>query len=422
MRYAALILLLTLNVVHAQVEPIVRVEVKPASVVAGQSAQMRVTVLVPTWFARPPVYPSFEIANAITRLPADSSFPTRESIGGESWSGIVRDYRIYPMLAARYRISGETISVSYASPGSEPVTMDVPIPDIEFAGVVPEGAEGLDPYLAGSALALQLEVEGDLSDVAVGDAIVLRYRAELDGLPAFFLPPLSPSLAATNISVYADEPEIVDADLARRSETLTIIVEGPGEISVPAVKLDFWNTNSAAIESVVADGLTVSVAGAMEMAALDEGTTQRDWRLAAFGAALAFLLIVLSWKGLPVAAESARKHAAKRRASERYAYQQLLDLLRTRKPGEVSRSLYTWLRRLPSAPGPREFALAYGSGDLAEQLDILGRITYTGATDPVDWKKLRKELSSARRNYLRGAGNDVDESSFTLNPAPTARS
>lgn len=417
MRYVALVLLLlSLHPAHAQVEPIVRVEVHPTSVIAGQSAQMRVTVLVPTWFARPPVYPSFEIANAITRLPADSSFPTRESVGGASWSGIVRDYRIYPMLGARYRISGQSIRVIYANPGSDPVTMDVPIPDIEFAGVVPEGAEGLDPYIAGSALTLDLQVDGDLSDIAVGDAIVLRYTAELEGLPAFFLPSLAPVLDTPNVSTYADEPEIIDADKARRSETLTLIVDGPGEITVPTVELAYWNTNSAAVESVIADGFTVTVAGAAETAATNNGTAPHDWRLTAIGAIAALLLIVLLWRGLPLAAASARQAAERRRASERYAYQRVVDLLRTRKVDEVSRSLYSWLRRLPSAPGPREFALAYGSGDLAEQLDILSRTAFTHATVPVDWKQLRKELSSARRNYLRGAHNDMDESSFTLNP------
>jgi len=45
--------------------PIVRVDLDPDTVAVGQSARMRVTVLVPTWFPQPPVYPDFELANAI---------------------------------------------------------------------------------------------------------------------------------------------------------------------------------------------------------------------------------------------------------------------------------------------------------------------------------------------------------------------
>ena len=65
-------------------DPKVRIEIEPETVSVGQSARLRVTVLVPTWFTAPPVYPTFEKVNAITRLPPDSSFPTSERVGGES--------------------------------------------------------------------------------------------------------------------------------------------------------------------------------------------------------------------------------------------------------------------------------------------------------------------------------------------------
>ena len=131
--------LLWLNHAGAQDEPIVRVEVTPEAVNVGESAQLRVTVLVPTWFPRPPVFPSFELSNAITRLPPDSSYPTSKRVGRETWSGIIRNYRVYPMLGATYRLAGQTIRVTWANPGADPLIAEVPIPDIEFRGVVPEG-------------------------------------------------------------------------------------------------------------------------------------------------------------------------------------------------------------------------------------------------------------------------------------------
>ena len=129
----AILLSSTAMAVAAQAQPVVRVEVNPESVRIGESAELKVTVLVPTWFARPPVYPSFELANAITRLPPDSSYPTSERVGRETWSGIVRNYRFYPLLGATYRLSGETITVTYANPGGTP-------PTAEVAVMGPEGA------------------------------------------------------------------------------------------------------------------------------------------------------------------------------------------------------------------------------------------------------------------------------------------
>ena len=64
----------------AQEQPIVRVQVTPNSASVGEAAELTVTVLVPTWFTRPPVYPSFELANASAMsLGRASSGPTRST-------------------------------------------------------------------------------------------------------------------------------------------------------------------------------------------------------------------------------------------------------------------------------------------------------------------------------------------------------
>ena len=65
---------------HAE-GPVVRVSVAPEVVRVGEAAELTITVLVPTWFPKPPVYPSFELPNAMTQLPADSSYPTSERVG-----------------------------------------------------------------------------------------------------------------------------------------------------------------------------------------------------------------------------------------------------------------------------------------------------------------------------------------------------
>ena len=73
-------------------------------------------MLVPTWFTRPSIYPTFELANAITRLPDDSSYSIRERVGNDSWSGIVRTYEILPLFGASYRLNGQSMSISEANP------------------------------------------------------------------------------------------------------------------------------------------------------------------------------------------------------------------------------------------------------------------------------------------------------------------
>ena len=77
---------LTTRAAAAQEPPLVRVEVAPEQVEVGRPVELRVTVLTPTWFPRPPEYPSLELANAVTRL--DRSYPTSERVGGNSSSAV----------------------------------------------------------------------------------------------------------------------------------------------------------------------------------------------------------------------------------------------------------------------------------------------------------------------------------------------
>ena len=246
-----------------QQQPIVRVTLSPESVSVGEATDMRVTVLVPTWFANPPVFPTFEIANAITRLPPDSSFPMSERVGGDTWSGIVRDYRVYPLLDATYRISNQVVQIRYANPGGQPLSAEITIPDIVLRATVPAGAETLQPYLTGRELKLARELAGDVSSLQTGDAVVVVYTAELDGMPVMFLPPLAPTLDLEGVSIYAGMPVLEEGPPARRSEKLTLVFESGGEFSLPGIRLDWWNTATGALDTSAVPPVQLSVSGAV---------------------------------------------------------------------------------------------------------------------------------------------------------------
>jgi len=385
-----------------QTQPVVRAKVTPESVVVGEAAELTITVLVPTWFTRPPVYPSFELANAMTRLPADSSYPIRERVGNESWSGIVRTYEINPMLGATYRLAGQTINVTFANPGSDPVSVEAEVPEIVLRGAVPQGAESLDPYIAGRNLSLSLEVEGELDELAAGDAIVLTYRAELDGLPAIFLPPLAPDLEFGGVSAYRDMPDVQDGDTASRAEKVTLVFEAGGEFVVPEVGLDYWNTDSSSIQRAIAPGLTVSVAGPPVAGAPTDTTLEAvDWRRRASFAGLAILLAVLVWRVAGPTVDRYTTAAERRHASEQYAFRHLKRSIRARRPREVYERLLEWLERFAPGVDARRFAQRFDSAGLTGEIDALTGALYGGLSVAVDWRRLERGLVAARARGLR---------------------
>ena len=328
----------------------------------------------------------------------------------------MRTYEIYPLLGATYRLSGLSIEVTYANPGGDPRTTAVRIPEVAIRGQVPAGAESLEPYIAGQSLSLRLNVEGELDSLDAGDAVVLEYVAELDGLPAIFIPPLAPDLQLEGVSIYADAPDVEDGPPARRSEKLTLVFDAGGEFSIPGKELEYWNTESNSVETAAAEGLVISVAGPAGPAPAADTSTPLQWpRLIALLAG-SIALLVVAWRGLPALARRYRDAAERRRQTERYAFTQLLGALGSGDNATAYHALLNWVARLTPGTTLRSFVSDHGDASLSAEIAALSAGVYSDAGTSGDLRRIRRKLKTARQHYLgRGSGRQV-QSLPPLNP------
>jgi hypothetical protein len=412
----ALVLIFAPPALAADEDPIVRLVISPESVSVGESAELTVTVLVPTWFASPPAFPAFEVANVISRLPPDSSFAMSETIDGATWSAIERNYSITPMIGANFRIGGERMKIKYANPGAEPLESEVLLPVIELAALVPKGAEGLVPYIAGRELQLGREIEGETGSLEVGDAVVITYTAELDGLPAMFLPELSPNLKMANVSSYAASPRVEDGSVARRTEKITLVFEAGGVITIPGISLKWWNTELEQVETTSLEDLTFTVIGPAPSSQPAESGAGRDWRL------VLIILSALILAGLMVSRTGPRmiryfREAAEiRRQSESFAFNQLHRELRSRDGKAIYKAMLAWLKKLAPGMDCRRFAHQYGDRQFAEVIDQLIAAAYSDAGTAPDTKTLHHGLESARKTFLARQTDSACTAIPQLNP------
>jgi hypothetical protein len=399
MRLLPIALVLLVATASAQEQPIVHITMTPEEVNVGEAADMQVTVLVPTWFARPPVYPSFEVANALVRLPPDSSYPISQRVGRDTWSGIVRNYKVYPLAASEYRLGGNVVKVSAANPGSDPLVSDVTVPEVSLKAIVPAGAEGLDPYIAGTSLMLTRDIDGDLDALEAGDAVVIRTIAELDGLPAMFLPPLSPEFAFDGVSIYADEPVVEDGDVARRTETVTLIFESGGEFVVPAIELEWWDTISNGIATAIVPEVPISVSGPTIEPVGDEAIPETSWRDLVTQILGLVVAALAGWRILHRLRIRAKKAAARHRESESYAFQQLAKACGSGDTKRTHHEMLAWLKRIAWHGNARSFARVYGNEKLLDSIDALSDHVYHDVGAVIDLVALLDGLKRARQNW-----------------------
>ena len=384
-------------------QPFVDVSVSAESVAVGEELRLQIVVLAPTWFPKAPVFPSFELANTITRLPPDASRSTSRRIGRDNWSGVQRNYAIYPLIGARFQLDGLSVKVTYADPDNsfQPVTVEVPIPPIEFSATVPAGAEGLDPYVAGTNFSIEREIDGETDNLETGDALVVRYIAELEGLPAMFIPQLVAIENVPGVSVYPESPRVEEGDVARRTEKLTYVFANGGEYTAPAISIDWWNTSTGAVETATIDALTVSVTGeALEAVEEEPEATQIPWREILRLMVILGLVYWVARRYGPGIRRWLAHREAQRLASESHSFDKLSRALSSGDARAVPPALATWLNRLAPGMDARGFARAWGGDLLINELEALSGSLYDGSESRPDFGRLKQGLETARKRYL----------------------
>ena len=376
-------------------EPILRVELDKDTAAPGETITMRITLLGPTWFPQPPEYPGFEIPNLIVRVPEGASYPTSERIGNATWSGIIREYSLQPMVPGSFRIPANRIGVTYADPdNSQPVTLELATGEITFTSQVPAGAEGLQPFIAARSLTLEQNLDGKTLDLQPGEAFKRTVTARISGAAALVLPRLVAPLESDFLSAYPDEPRLVetlqnDEPVGERVEQITYIATTGGKIDVPAIELRWWNLETRQIETSRTDGFEISA-----QRSLTDILRSLDWPLAlaimlVTGAALAVLLY--QWPRLR--AWQAQRRAAYL-ASEAWAFKRAVGALGERHFGRAINAVDIWSRRIARSC---QTANEKATSILLPLSALLYRRERRHPTDQ-DWRKASESLHAARRS------------------------
>ncbi|WP_139792645.1 BatD family protein, partial [Pseudophaeobacter leonis] len=172
-------------------DPQISVSAEQDEVVVGQPFILRVEVLVPTFMPRAPVFPTFEMPGLIVRLPERSTSPISRRIKGETWAGVQRTYRIYPMQAGQTDIPPQLLSIVYKDPESnKDLSLEIEVPPTRIVAAVPAGARTLDPLILARGLEIEQSWQLQQGELAVGDAVVRRLEVSVNGASALFVPPL----------------------------------------------------------------------------------------------------------------------------------------------------------------------------------------------------------------------------------------
>ncbi|WP_109311850.1 BatD family protein [Ruegeria sp. AU67] len=267
MRYLIFLMLFFPVQLGAQtgVQPQVTAEAPTDPVTVGQPAIVRIKVLVPTFMPSPPVFPSLEQENILVRLPERASGPISETVDGETWSGVQRSYRLYPLQAGPIEFGKQEVVVTFADPETNaPTTVNIPLPEMTLNAIVPEGARDLDPLILATGFTVDQQIDGS-TEMENGGAITRRLTAKITGTTPLLVPELIPDMQDALLSAYPKEPRFTESEdrgvlSGQRVDEIVYLAQQGGQTQLQPITIRWYNLDTNQVEKIDIDAVDLTLA------------------------------------------------------------------------------------------------------------------------------------------------------------------
>ncbi len=249
-------LLLALCSPYLVAEPKVSVSVQQSELRVGSINTISVKVLIPTWFTKPVYFDEVDAVNLLTVSSGRSSYPTSETVDGETWSGVVKDYLVVPMAEGAYTVTMPTLSLQYSDNGVAQ-THEVALEPVQFQATLPDGARNLKPLILASNVTV--DQQWSVSEpLHVGDSLERRITIKLDKSSALFVPPLLQN-APQGTSAYDANPvvddTVVDGELqGQRQERVRYLIQEEGPLHFETLRLQYYDPDADELKTVTIEG------------------------------------------------------------------------------------------------------------------------------------------------------------------------
>jgi disulfide bond formation protein DsbB len=301
---------------NAQNMPKISTEVKASSLLVGQKNTIVVKILVPTWFTTPVYFEEVEAKNLLSLDVNKSAFPVSETIAGQTWSGIVKEYHVVALQPGKFALKLPTLKVHFMGENNTKITQTVDLQAISFNAIVPEKAQGLKPLIIADDIALEQSLSIP-EELRAGATITRSLNVNVQGSSALFIPQLLTDSDTEFQRAYLRIPSVEDRYDARadilvgtRNEIQDTLLKTDGTLNIPAIEIRYYQPSSDSIVSV-------SVAG-QQVAVKPGEFTMQQWLLR-----IAFLLLIVF--ALVLAAKRLLLSHKTYKQGEPYQFKQLIQ-------------------------------------------------------------------------------------------------
>ncbi|HXS27819.1 MAG TPA: hypothetical protein VN730_09155 [Steroidobacteraceae bacterium] len=429
------------TVAAAAVLPRVFIETDVSSRTPYVQAATRVTVRV--YSARALYHPDLDLPASADALIRQIGNDDRSTVDrdGRSYDVLTRQYLVFPQHSGKLTLPGAQLTAQVltsngrpdpfrGTPGRGAVSpygygaLSIAVEPLQLKGnaialdVRPRPAGAVGSYwMPARQVTLTSTWQPQSLQAHVGDALTLDVTEQADGLTAEQLPDLTTLLAVPpGLKVYPEEPKLDnfsagDSVVGRRQQSIALIADRPGQYTLPALHLKWWDTAHDAPQEIVLPPRTLAIgaAPAAPPASIARGlpgagnvlgasASSDPWRWATVALLAAWLLTLAAWyverRREPVSPRPAAPEGPSSPGASR-ARAAFLDACRRHDARAARRHLIAWSAaewaRSPPA-GLNGLARRIGDEQIERLLRELDRACFAGG----EWRGDALALAFAR--------------------------
>lgn len=287
---------------HAQ-QPLVRTHLESdGKIWTGQRVTLAAELLVPGFFTSAATVDLPETPGVIVMLPNSHPVVGSETIDGTSYTIQRHELSVFAATPGEHVIPPIHARFSYKQGylDREDIAGTVTTQPIRFTVTPPPGTENLGVVI--SARHLQAvetwEPEPGKAAAKPGDAFTRTITFTAPDMPGMVFPPF-PTTPIEGLRQYPKAPALLDHSeggefSGGRRDRVVYVCEHPGTVSIPAVRLTWWDLDAKALRTVDFPARTITIeAGPAQEPAAVATTTAAPWKSLRWPAIAALAAIAL---------------------------------------------------------------------------------------------------------------------------------
>ncbi|MDJ0842073.1 MAG: BatD family protein [Acidobacteriota bacterium] len=374
-------------------------------IVTGQQVTLNIEIAVAKWFRGGTRIGRFDMADTIVLQRDQLAVNSSRREGRNTWAVQKWSLSLYPQKTGRYEVPPVELKLKLAGWETSLVEGKISTEPVAFETMDPEPLKGRTDWLAAPSFSITEAYSRDDETFKPGDALQRTVNFEAPDLVSMMLPAMIAD-PVEGLAVYAKPPRLEDLNnrgnyTARRTETITYMMEKPGSYTLPELSFTWWDLRESAVKTITLPERSFTVEGELpveEEAVTPEpektGWTREQW-LRAIGILVAALFLLLLIRGF--VRMLARRPAKPRKQPPAIDINALRhDFIQACHAGDHQQALSCLYRWLDHDPGNRYkgsirmLLTSESDQELARDFDALTQKLYGGADTGPDLNRFAR--------------------------------